>query len=80
MLAEFRFTLSARRHHIGHAYARYVISTTQPTIDARDSGDTGLSWVGDDDRGIELEITASTDPVRNEGFVIRVMPTNLRRS
>lgn len=42
-----------------------------PTLDAR------LAWVGEDDRGIELEIVALDLP--DAIVVIHVMPMELRR-
>lgn len=56
----------------------HVINTTEPielpaigTLDAR------LMWIGDDNRGIELEIVALDLPAAI--VVIHVMPTSLRR-
>lgn len=72
-----RWSQSSRRHRIGRAHARHVISTTTPHQVTTATGHHGLLWVGDDDRGIELEIIAVVLPDRY--LVIHVMPTALRR-
>lgn len=68
---------ATRRHRIGRAHARYVIDTTEPRETITASGAPGLEWVGEDDRGVELEIVAVV--LANELLVIHVMPTALRR-
>lgn len=41
----------------------HVISTTQPVrIPATKDLEARLVWIGEDDRGIELEIVAQTSP------------------
>ena len=68
----------ARRHRIGKAHALHVIRTTNPTlVSATDVADARLVWIGDDDRGIELEIVALD--LDDQIVVIHVMPTSLRR-
>lgn len=54
------------------------MTTTEPTqIPATSQLDARLVWIGDDDRGVELEIVALDLP---DGIiVIHVMPTSLRR-
>jgi hypothetical protein len=72
-----RFTRSARKHRIGKAHAMHVISTVEPeTIPATDTADTRLSWVGEDGRGVELEIVALE--LDGMWLVIHVMPTIYR--
>jgi len=73
-----RWFRSARRHRIGKAHAMHVISTTDPVrVPATANLDARLVWIGDDDRGIELEIVALDLP--DAIVVIHVMPTALRR-
>jgi hypothetical protein len=48
------------------------IASSGGTADAR------LVWIGDDDRGIELEIVALD--LDDQIVVIHVMPTSLRRT
>jgi hypothetical protein len=75
---EVRWYRSARRHRIGKAHALHVINTTEPIkIPATTTLDARLVWIGDDDRGIELEIVALDLP--EAVIVIHVMPTSLRR-
>jgi hypothetical protein len=55
-----------------------VINTNEPVrIPATSNLDARLVWIGDDDRGIELEIVALELP--EAIVVIHVMPTDLRR-
>lgn len=61
-----RFTQSARKHRIGR-------DRTPGTAGAHDR----LSWIGDDDRGVELEVIAVDLP--EYLLVIHVMPTQYRR-
>ena len=56
----------------------HVINSTEPVqVLASETADARLVWIGEDDRGIELEIVA-LDLVEAV-IVIHVMPTNLRR-
>ena len=73
---ELGWTQSSRRHRIGRAHVRYVIDTVEPSQIATASGSDGLLWVGDDDRGVELEIVAVVLP--GLYLIIHVMPTALR--
>ena len=73
-----RFTRSSRKHRVGRVSARHVIDNTTPVL-STDPG-TGaqlLAWVGDDERGRELEIVAVERP--DCRLVIHVMPTHYRR-
>jgi hypothetical protein len=73
-----RFTRGSRKHRIGTKSAYYVITMTAATITTDpDTGDTTLSWVGEDERGRELEIVAIEKP--DCYLVIHVMPTHYRR-
>lgn len=72
------FWRSARRHRIGRAHALHVMGTTVgvPTLSKR--GEHAISWIGPDDRGVDLEILALVVP---DGLVvIHVMPHTFRRS
>jgi len=56
----------------------HVISSTEPVqVPASETADARLVWIGEDDRGIELEIVALD--LEDAVVVIHVMPTNLRR-
>jgi len=75
---EIRFTQSARKHRIGKAHAKYVIRNYEPTFVQGDEGDKDkLLWIGNDDRGLELEIVA----LISDDFLlmIHVMPTVFRK-
>lgn len=74
---EARFTRSARKHRIGKAHARYVLEHTEPTfVPATDDSDDQYVWIGEDDRGVELEIVGIVKP--DCLLVIHVMPTHYR--
>lgn len=73
---ELRFTQAARRHRVGKAHVRHVVATCEPTPIVTKCGDEGWSYIGVDDRGLELEVVAVDTP---EGLlVIHAMPTALR--
>ena len=56
----------------------HVISSTRPIrIPATKDLDARLVWIGNDDRGVELEIVALD--LADAIVVIHVMPTGLRR-
>jgi hypothetical protein len=69
---KIRFTRLARRHRIGKAHALHVMNAAEPINDPN-----GITWVGEDDRGVELEIVLVETP--DIFLVIHVMPTALRR-
>jgi hypothetical protein len=74
----FRFTRGRRKHRIGRAHARFVIETYEPTIGRiSESGDVELLWIGQDERGRELEIVAIEKP--DYVLVVHVMPSHYRR-
>jgi len=58
-----------------------VVSTSQPTVGVRPSGEPEYYWIGGDDRGLELEIVGVL--VQTDGeptmLIIHAMPTALRR-
>ena len=74
-----RFTRRSRRHRIGRTSARHVIATVA-AMETKDdqTGATLLTWIGDDERGRELEIVAVERP--DCLLVIHVMPTHYRRN
>lgn len=74
---EVRWSQSSRRHRIGRAHARHVMSMVEPTAAVTTAGSAALLWIGMDDRGVELEIVAAVLP--DLYLVIHVMPTALRR-
>jgi len=74
-----KFTRSARRHRIGRAHAMHVISVVEPIVTTNDRGEAEYLWVGEDDRGVTLEIAAVAveDDVL---LVLHVMPRRYRRN
>lgn len=69
---------SPASHRIGRAHARYVIDNSEPfPIAAGEEADARLVWIGEDDRGVELEIVPLDLP--DMLVVIHVMPTALRQ-
>lgn len=73
---ELRFTQAARKHRIGKARVRYVIATVDPAPVTTKRGDVGWLYIGNDDRGLELEVIAV--PIPEGLLVIHAMPTDLR--
>ena len=53
----------------------------EPTVGVRPSGEPEYCWVGDDDRGLELEIIGVIVEIDGEPtmLIIHAMPTALRR-
>jgi hypothetical protein len=77
---EVRFAQSARKHKIGKAHALAALENAgDPVVvpASSDALDDRLLFVGQDDRGVELEIIAVQLP--DFLFVIHVMPTEFRR-
>jgi hypothetical protein len=76
---QIKFTQSARKHRIGKARALFVIAHYSPSINLGEDqdGEDQKIWIGEDDRGLELEVTAIvlTDCL----LVTHVMPTDLRK-
>lgn len=58
-----------------------MVSTSQPSVGIRPSGETEYRWIGDDDRGLELEIIGVIVETDGEQtmLIIHAMPTELRR-
>lgn len=71
-----RFARSARKHRIGRAHAWHVINTAPEVRSIASTGDVAVTWIGADDRDLELEIVAIVRP--DCLLVIHVMPTALR--
>lgn len=80
-MVQIRWARSARKHRIGRTHALQVITMTAPeVITATEDRDVHWSWVGVDDRGVELEIEAALPADEDILLVIHVMPTALRRN
>ena len=79
---EIRFTQAARRHRIGRASVRYVMATTTPTPMTTAQGNAAWHYLGNDERGRELEIVAVEVATGDQHpatlLVIHAMPTHLR--
>ena len=74
MTTKIRFTRDARKHKIGHARARFVIENNEPMQrPGLFKNEKKLTWIGIDDRGLELEVIGVED--EHEIFIIHVMPT-----
>jgi hypothetical protein len=76
---EIRFTQSARKHRIGKTHAKFVIQNYESMFIPGDSmiADKRI-WIGQDDRGLELEIVAVV--LGESWVVIHVMPTVFRKA
>ena len=76
-----KLSQAARKHRVGAARIAHVVSSCQPTVGVRPSGEPEYSWVGDDDRGLELEIIGVMVDTAGEPtmLIIHAMPTTLRR-
>ncbi|HBX82660.1 MAG TPA: hypothetical protein DEH05_16480 [Propionibacteriaceae bacterium] len=55
-MVRLKLTQAARKHRLGAARIAYVFANVEPTLDTRPSGGREFSWIGPDDRGLELEI------------------------
>lgn len=71
------FTQSSRKHKLGRARIRHVMSHTTATPVTTSSGAPGLQWIGGDERGLELEVIAVV-LAPDHLLVIHAMPTTLR--
>lgn len=72
------FTKSSRRHRIGKKHALWVVERNNPVVIEHTSSDeVKLKWIGDDSRGVELEIIGFDSG--NELLIIHVMPFKFRR-
>lgn len=73
-----QFTQSARRHRIGKAHPLRVMTSCEPEVIPTDANNRErLVWVGEDDRGLTLEIAAIVEV--NCLLVVHVMPYQFRR-
>jgi hypothetical protein len=74
-----RFTQSARKNHIGKAHVLAAMNAAgEPeVIPAGGDLDARLLWIGEDDRGVELEVIGIDLP--DYLLIIHVMPTAYRR-
>ncbi len=74
-----RLTQAARKRRIGRAHIEAAMSNahTIETVAATDLIDPQIVWIGEDDRGDELEVIAVVLP--NELLIIHVMPTRYKR-
>ena len=71
---DVRFTTSARKHRIGKARALQAMDDAgEPDVIPAEEGlDERLLFVGRDERGVQLEVIAITQP--DHLLVIHVMP------
>lgn len=78
-MRQVRFTPSARKHRIGKARALQAMEQAgEPlVIPATEGLDQRLLFIGDDDRGVTLEVIAIQLP--DYLLVIHVMPYAFRR-
>ena len=75
---EYLFAKSARKHKIGRAHALFVIAKNAPVEFAALAGKSSrLYWIGQDSRGVELEIIGLQ--LESQILIIHVMPRNFRR-
>lgn len=74
-----KFTQSARKHRIGkaHVLAAMDAAGEPEVIPAEGDLDERLLWIGEDDRGVELEVIGIDLP--DYLLIIHVMPTAYRR-
>jgi hypothetical protein len=78
-MLEVRFTRGARKHRVGKASALHVMEHTEPErVPDEKYGNEKLVWIGDDERGRELEVVAVVRP--DCLLVIHVFPTVLREA
>lgn len=82
-MLEIRFTQAARKHRIGRASVRYVMSTVIPAGMVTTQGNQAWIYIGADERGRELEVIAveigQQPGQRPYLLVIHVMPMGLRK-
>lgn len=82
-ILEIRFTRAARKHRIGRASVRHVMSTVIPAGTVTTQGNQAWSYLGPDERGRELEVIAvEIGPQQGQRpylLVIHAMPTSLRK-
>lgn len=72
-----RMLRSGRKHKVGVAHVRAAILNAGEAV--YDAELRTYSWIGVDDRGVELEIVAIDDDKRDGLAIIHAMPTEFRR-
>jgi hypothetical protein len=73
-----RFAKSARKHRIGRAHVLHVLEKHEPvTVIPNGPESLRMLWIGQDSRGLELEIVALD--LHEYLLVIHVMPLAFRR-
>jgi hypothetical protein len=82
-MLEIRFTQAARKHPVGRASVRHVMSTVIPAGMVTTQGNQAWIYIGADERGRELEVIAvEIEPRQGQPpylLVIHAMPTSLRK-
>ena len=82
-MLEIRFTQAARKHRIGRASVRHVMSTVIPAGTVTTQGNQAWIYIGVDLRGRELEVIAvEIGPQQGERpylLVIHAMSASLRK-
>ncbi len=73
-----RFTRGSRKHRIGRTSTRHVIDTITPNVETDVTDAVIIRWVGNDERGRELEVMAIERP--DCQLVVHVMLTHYRRN
>lgn len=83
VMLEIRFTQAARKHRIGRASVRHVMSTVIPAGTVTTQGNQAWIYIGVDLRGRELEeIAVEIGPQQGERpylLVIHAMSASLRK-
>jgi hypothetical protein len=82
-MLEIRFAQAARKHRIGRAPVRHVMSTVIPAGTVTTQGNQAWIYLGAVERGRELEVIAvEIGPQQGRRpylLVIHAMPTSLRK-
>ncbi len=77
-MKQIRFTTASRKHRLGRAHVRYVMSTSTPVPITTNRGDRGWLYVGPDERGVMLEVIA-VEKEDDVLVVIHAMPHGFKR-
>ncbi|MHB8593072.1 MAG: hypothetical protein ACYDB3_01890 [Acidimicrobiales bacterium] len=76
-MADPRLSRSARRHRLGKRHLWHVMTTAPARIGTSQlTGDVTISWIGSDERGVELEVVVIEKP--DVFLVVHVTPTHYR--
>jgi hypothetical protein len=82
-MLEIRFAQAARKHRVGRASVRHVMSTVIPAGTVTTQGNRAWVYIGADERDRELEVIAvEIGPRQGQSsylLVIHAMPTSLRK-